>query len=180
MMHKIKAHFILEEIKSDRDASGKFGEYLAKSWLEDDQWDLLDLNNGDQDFFSDELYEIGGKKPDFIGMADGISGVVLWDAKFHNVHDGIFKLENQELQKYKALHKYFRTKTQDNVCVIFMVIPKQSNGNKMYFVDLLQFENEGVLIDFNGKQATQINLKDKDCYDTSKYQKHVLENGSKN
>lgn len=174
-MNKIKAHFILEGIKLDSEASGLFGEALAKSWLEDDDQDLIDLNKGDQGFFSAELYEKGGKKPDLIGVTDNITGIVLWDAKFHNIFNGLFKLEDEELEKYKALNKYFCEKIKDDdVHVIFMVLPKSCNGNKMYLVHLSQFDNEGTSSDFNGRTATQVKLKDEDCYDTSKYKNELL------
>lgn len=64
-LNRLKALFTLDEIKLDSDESGRFGEALAKSWLKDDSWRLLDINLEDEDIFTNELYKDGGKKTGF-------------------------------------------------------------------------------------------------------------------
>lgn len=121
------------------------------------------------------------KKPDFIGQADEIKGFVLWDAKFHDVLGSNFAIANDELEKYRNLKKHFIKKTKCNdVYIVFMVIPKFNNAEKMCLVDLDQFEKVKNTVDLYGKPATSVKLDEIYCYDTSRYRYDILKRWNAN
>lgn len=172
-MKEIQSKLLVQEIKKCKVRSGNFGEHISEEWLKDGNWEIIDVNK--ENVFSNELYEEGGKKPDYIGIVDGIDAVILWDAKFHSTLSNKFKMKKSELNKYNNLGNYCKRKVGEEIHTIFMVVPKEYDGQKMYLVHISQFKNEGAETVLDDCPAIEISLKDEDCYDTKKYQKTILD-----
>jgi hypothetical protein len=114
MLEKIRSKLYIESVKNKQNSkiAGRFGEKIAKTWLEE-EWDVIDVTDDNEPFFnSDEFYN-GDKKrkrPDFVSIFDDKNDedkIILWDAKFHDVHNNKFKLTNSELNKYFELKNSF-------------------------------------------------------------------------
>lgn len=174
----IKKIFILQNIKKTATESGIFGEKIAKKWLEQ-EWEIIDVSSQDKPFF--DVNKNNAKRPDFVSIFnDGNESddkIILWDAKFHTITNNNFKLTDEELNKYYKLKELFCDEVEcekNDVHIIFMVLPKQDNGNVMYLVHLQQF-SEGTCDDINGNPAKNVQLKNEDRYDTSSIQMEILE-----
>jgi hypothetical protein len=176
---EIKKMLKLQDIKKDPKHSGKFGEDIGKQWLLD-EWEIIDVSDSKEPFFNtEELKQYGAKRPDFVSIFDNDNNqsIILWDAKFHNVKNDSFTLTNEEIEKYGKLKEFFCREIEcepNDVHIIFMVLPKSNDGNKMYLLHLNEFKTgEGAIL--ADKLATKVILNELNCYDTSSIQMEILE-----
>lgn len=141
--------------------AGQDGESYARKWLEKSKWKFESVDQ-EKDTLSEKLKSYGGKRPDFIIEADG-SSYVLLDAKYHST-DGCtsFTLTDCEIGKYRALQQFLKNALSDCIFeVVFMVFPKEKNGNEFTFVSLDEFD-KGECTTLASKDATKISLLNRD------------------
>lgn len=141
--------------------AGQDGENYASKWLEKSNWQYECVEQG-TNTLSAELKSYGGKRPDFIIEADNFSYILL-DAKYHST-DGCtsFTLTDCEIGKYRALQQFLKkTYSHCTFEVVFMVFPKEKNGDEFTFVSLDEFD-KGECAILASKDATKISLLNRD------------------
>lgn len=137
--------------------AGQDGEKYASRWLEKSKWKFEHVEQG-INTLSANLKSYGGKRPDFIIDADE-SSYILLDAKYHST-DGCtsFTLTDCEIGKYRALQQFLKNVYSDYTFeVVFMVFPKEKNGDEFTFVSLDEFD-KGECTTLASKDATKISL----------------------
>lgn len=148
--------------KLEPQAAGKDGERHAERWLQDHQWIYEPVDQG-RWTLSKQLRERGGKRPDFIAESKSGDDILLLDAKYHSTENGtIFRLSDRELDQYRALKEFIEIHYSDGeVWVLFMVLPKEHNGEKLVWVDLDEFDGAAVYVGWN-ESAKFVSLTDRD------------------
>lgn len=141
--------------------AGEDGEKYASKWLENSKWKFECVEQG-TNTLSENLKAYGGKCPDFIIDTDG-SSYILLDAKYHSTEMCTsFTLTDCEIGKYRALQKFLKNIYSDYTFeVVFMVFPKEKNGDELTFVSLDEF-NKGECVTLASKDATKISLLNRD------------------
>ncbi|MCO4156919.1 hypothetical protein [Citrobacter amalonaticus] len=141
--------------------AGQDGEKYAIQWLKKSNWKFECVEQG-TNTISSKLQEYGGKRPDYIIDADN-STYILLDAKYHSTEECTsFTLTDCEIGKYRALHQYLTNACSDCTFeVVFMVFPKEKDGDEFTFVSLNEF-NKGECTTLVSKVATKISLLNRD------------------
>ncbi|WP_454843574.1 hypothetical protein [Rahnella aceris] len=141
--------------------AGEDGEKYASKWLENSKWKYEYVEQGISNL-SEGLKEYGGKRPDFIIEVDSLSYILL-DAKYHSTEGCTsFALTDCEIGKYRALHQFLKNIYSNYTFdVVFMVFPKEKNGDEFTFVSLDEF-NKGECTTLASKDATKISLLNRD------------------
>ncbi|MGM7448504.1 UNVERIFIED_ORG: hypothetical protein DFO82_2616 [Idiomarina abyssalis] len=140
--------------------AGEDGEKFAENWLANSGWTFEKIAQGKCNL-AEELKKYGGKRPDYLIEVDSGS-VILADAKYHSTEDCTkFTLTDGELGKYRSLAKFCEDSFPDKVFdVVFMLFPKECDGNKFVWVHLCEFDN-GTATTLGGKPATEVDLSDR-------------------
>lgn len=142
--------------------AGEDGEKYAKQWLSKSAWKFDSVEQG-KCTLSQELKKFGGKRPDFIVDPDDGKGFLLIDAKYHNTDNSTtFRLKDSELGKFRALQMYCEKHwPKERFDVVFMVFPKEHDGERFVWVHLSEFDNgESTII--GGDPATSVSLTDRE------------------
>jgi hypothetical protein len=121
--------------------AGEDGEEYAEKWLSQSGWNYLKVEQGKNNL-SKELKEYGGKRPDFIVDPRDNGSWLLIDAKYHSTENcTTFKLKDSEIAKYRGLVQFCVEKFPEaSLDMVFMVFPKECDGNKFVWVHLDEFD----------------------------------------
>ncbi|CAH0348090.1 hypothetical protein AQB9606_00311 [Aquabacterium sp. CECT 9606] len=143
-------------------ADGEQGESYAEAWLVSREIEHLRVDQSARQF-NEELQTRGGKRPDFIAkwIHGGQEIVLLFDAKHRDISDDrAFCITDAEIKKYCVTEKWMTENNADatRVLVIFIVIPKSSQGRDIYIVGLDEVLKEGAPCSIAGKSGKKIHL----------------------
>jgi hypothetical protein len=160
-LRRLVAHFA----KSDgsKEAAGRAGELFARKWFEREHVEYFRFpqSHGTK---PSSLAALGGKRPDFAVAMQDVDSLVYVDAKFHRTNNLTeFVLEEAELNQFRAFREWIRDEYEDtgDRNVLFMLYPKENNGDKFVWVHLDEFSNaESVVLE--GKPARKVSLKGRD------------------
>ena len=131
--------------KQDPRRAGEDGEKLADKWLRRHGWTYQPVDQGIASL-APELREYGGKRPDFVALDKSSRDLLLLDAKYHSTDDGrVFRLSDPELDQYRRLKAFAEDFHGDGaVWVLFMLFPKEYDGQKLVWVDLEEFDSAPI------------------------------------
>jgi hypothetical protein len=106
---------------------------------------------------------MGGKRPDFIADPKDNGSWLLIDAKYHSTANcTTFKLKDSEIVKYRGLVQFCVEKFPEaSLDMVFMVFPKECDGNKVVWVNLDEFD-KGEPTTLLSEPATYVSLEDRD------------------
>jgi len=140
--NKFDMYAVLSKPKSEPEKAGKAGEYFAEQLFKLKGWNYEKLPQNILEL-PKLLKAFGGKRPDYIIEAkpECENTIIVVDAKYHSTENcSKWYMENDEIIKYNGLKKYLEDQYSNYVVyVLFILFPKESNGNKVIFVSLSDF-----------------------------------------
>lgn len=144
------------------DMAGDAGELFARKWFERERIEYFKLP---QSIATKpvSLVRCGGKRPDF-GIELSADEAVFVDAKFHTTNGGIeFRMKISEIAAYRAFQCWMKDDeaTVDTIDILFMIFPKEMNGDKFVWILLDEIE-QGSDTTLGGEPAKSIPLTGRD------------------
>lgn len=151
----------IEFEKRNSKSAGYAGERFARIWLDKNEWDYVDIEQG-KTTLSQELRAFGGKRPDFLADTKNERIITALDAKYVTTEGGkVFDIQDEELGKYRALKRFMESKSLGcEAEIFFMVFPKEMNGKYFVWVVLEEFD-QGTPSIVRSKPATRVSLEDR-------------------
>jgi hypothetical protein len=145
------------------EAAGKAGELFARKWFERERMDYFRFpqSKGTKPF---TLAARGGKRPDFAVAMRDVDSLVYVDAKFHKTNNLTeFILKEAELQQFRVFRTWIKDEYSDtgDRDVLFMLYPKEINGDRFVWVHLDEFSNAELVV-FEGEPARKLSLIDRE------------------
>lgn len=139
--------------------AGLDGEEYARKWMTSEGWKFIDVNQ-DKGKLAKALKAARGKRPDFLTEEpDGT--IIALDAKHMKVgNPPTFRMKLEEIEKYVNLCEFIESEGQCKADILFMLIPKESDGTKITFIGLADF-SDSTYCQILGDQARCIDLSDR-------------------
>jgi hypothetical protein len=153
----------LEFAKRDPILAGKYGEKFARQWFTKNKWEFVEMDQA-RDTMHAKLRALGGKRPDFIIDIKSETHVTTVDAKFATTDNGkFFCMPDWEIEKYRMFQVFAEGEVPGTTCeVLFMIFPKEDNGERFVWLDLSDFEN-GTDVEVRGQPGKKVSLEGKDA-----------------
>ncbi len=145
--------------QQNADNVGDYGEMYARKWMQSAGWKYLDIDQG-KNTLGEALKAAGGKRPDF--LVEGKDGTIIaLDAKHMKAgRFPCFKMTYEEIEKYLNLSDYIEKECGFKLEILFMLIPKESDGKKITFIDINEF-SDGTNCFISNKEARSIDISDR-------------------
>jgi len=153
----------LAKLCNRKQSAGAAGELFARKWFEREGLEYFQLPQC-QNTMPAELAKRGGKRPDFAVALNKSESAVYVDAKFHQTKDLTeFSLKVSELEKYKSFITWMHIGRESNEPVddvLFMLFPKELNGDRFVWIHLDEFA-KGTKTSLENEPALTVSLLDR-------------------